>query len=110
METRISKSEFFTRFKPTGNKRSAIFSNKKDLMEEIYATGASIYCDQSYYAQSSHLDLVIKNFNDDTKNIIELRTLLNNSDIPFLIDINEFDKLPSYFQEEIKKEYIKIFN
>ena len=61
METRISKSEFFTRFKPTGNKRSAIFSNKKDLMEEIYATGASIYCDQSYYAQSSHLDLVIKN-------------------------------------------------
>ena len=51
----------------------------------------------------------LKNFNDDTKNIIELRTLLNNSDIPFLMDINEFDKLPETFQKEILKKYVRIF-
>lgn len=74
---------------------------------EIWAYGSRIKNDCH---SGSDLDLVVKNFNDGTKNIIELRTLLNSSDIPFLIDINEFDKLPSYFQEEIKKEYIKIFN
>ena len=74
---------------------------------EIWAYGSRIKND---CPSGSDLDLVVKNFNDGTKNIIELRTLLNNSDIPFLIDINEFDKLPSYFQEEIKKEYIKLFN
>ena len=73
---------------------------------EIWAYGSRIKNDCH---SGSDLDLVVKNFNDGTKNIIELRTLLNNSDIPFLIDINEFDKLPSYFQEEIKKEYIKLF-
>ena len=74
---------------------------------EIWAYGSRIKNDCH---SGSDLDLVVKNFNDGTKNIIELRTLLNNSDIPFLIDINEFDKLPSYFQEEIKQEYIKIFD
>ena len=74
---------------------------------EIWAYGSRIKHDCH---SGSDLDLVVKNFNDDNKNIIELRTLLNNSDIPFLIDINEFDKLPSYFQEEIKKEYIKLFD
>ena len=74
---------------------------------EIWAYGSRIKNDCH---SGSDLDLVVKNFNDGTKNIIELRTLLNNSDIPFLIDINEFDKLPSYFQEEIIKEYIKLFN
>ena len=74
---------------------------------EIWAYGSRLTNDCH---SGSDLDLVVKNFNDGTKNIIELRTLLNNSDIPFLIDINEFDKLPSYFQEEIKKEYIKLFD
>ena len=72
---------------------------------EIWAYGSRIKNDCH---SGSDLDLVVKNFNDGTKNIIELRTLLNNSDIPFLIDINEFDKLPSYFQEEIKKEYMRL--
>lgn len=35
--------------------------------------------------------------------------LLNDSDIPFLIDINIFDNLPQSFQDEILKNYVRIF-
>ena len=56
----ISKAEFRSRFKATGVRRSAIFSDRKALMETIHATGAPIYCDQSYYAQCESLDLVEK--------------------------------------------------
>ena len=73
---------------------------------EIWAYGSRIKNDCH---SGSDLDLVVKNFNDDTKNIIELRTLLNNSDIPFLIDIHEFDKLPQSFQAEILRSYVRVY-
>ena len=57
----------------------------------------------------SDLDLVIKSFNSDSKNLYELRQLIHDSNIPFLVDINEFDRLPKYFQEEIEKNYIEIY-
>ena len=56
----ISAIEFSRRFKRTGVRRNAIFQERKALMEEIYATGHPIYCDQSYYAHSSSYDLVEK--------------------------------------------------
>lgn len=56
----ISKDDFFRQFSMTGNKRSGIFSERKALMEEIYATGNPIYCDQSYYVHETKLDLVKK--------------------------------------------------
>ena len=56
----ISKADFFAKFSRTGNSRHAIFGERKALMEEIYATGCPIYCDQSYYAHETKLDLVKK--------------------------------------------------
>lgn len=56
----ISKDWFLSKFKRTGNKRDAIFGARKALMEEIYATGNPIYCDQSYYVHETKLDLVEK--------------------------------------------------
>lgn len=56
----ISATEFAQRFKRTGVRKSEIFSGRKALMEEIYATGAPIYCDQSYYAHCSEYYLVEK--------------------------------------------------
>ena len=56
----ISAIEFSRRFKRTGVRRNAIFQARKALMEEIYATGHPIYCDQSYYAHSSEFCLVEK--------------------------------------------------
>ena len=59
----------------------------------------------NYNLDKEQLEIV----NDDNKYLYELKSLLNDSNIPFVIDINEFDKLPDYFQEEIKKRYIRIF-
>ena len=84
----------------------------KDIFEnycpkaEIWAYGSRVKNDCH---SGSDLDLVVKNFNDEKKYLYELRQLLNDSNIPFLIDINEFDKLPQAFQDEILKEYVRVF-
>ena len=57
----------------------------------------------------SDLDLTVKSFNEDCKYLSELKELLNNSNIPFLIDINEFENLPESFQAEIEKNYVEIY-
>ena len=73
---------------------------------EIWAYGSRVKNDCH---SGSDLDLVIKSFNEDNKFVYELKDLLNDSDIPFLIDIQDFEKLPKSFQDEIKKEYVRIF-
>ena len=74
---------------------------------EIWAYGSRLTDD---YHSGSDLDLVVKTFNDNSKNLSKLKELLNDSNIPFLIDINEFDMLPKSFQNEILKNYVTIFN
>ena len=56
----INKGWFLSNYKRTGIGRDAIFGSRKALMEELYATGIPIYCDQSYYAQYDNLYPVIK--------------------------------------------------
>lgn len=73
---------------------------------EIWAYGSRVKNDCH---QGSDLDLTIKNFNEENKDISKLKNLINDSNIPFLIDINEFDKLPEYFKKEIEKSCIRIF-
>lgn len=53
-------AEFFSKYKRTGIAREAIFGSRKALMEEIYATGVPIYCDQSYYVHEQQVELVEK--------------------------------------------------
>lgn len=53
-------ADFFKRFKRTGVGKHSMFSGNKGLMEEIYATGNPIYCNQTYYHQETYLDLVEK--------------------------------------------------
>ncbi|MBO4698341.1 nucleotidyltransferase domain-containing protein [bacterium] len=73
---------------------------------EIWAYGSRIHGDSH---DGSDLDMTVKNFNDPNKKLWELKELLDDSDIPFLMDISEFDRLPGYFQSEILKNYIKLF-
>ncbi len=73
---------------------------------EIWAYGSRINGDSH---SGSDLDLTVKSFNDDKKYLSDLKDLLNDSDIPFLIDITEYEKLPETFQKEIKKSYIKLY-
>lgn len=56
----ISVGEFHKKFNKTGVRRSEIFGGRKALMEELYATGAPIYCDQSYYVHEKSYNLVEK--------------------------------------------------
>lgn len=78
-----------------------------------YCPKAQIWVYGSRIKNSSHsgsdLDLTVKSFNEDGKCLCELKELLNGSDIPFLVDINEFEKLSGSMQEEIEKNYVEIF-
>lgn len=72
----------------------------------IWAYGSRVNGDSH---SGSDLDLVVKSFNKKDKYLYELRELLNDSDIPFLIEIQEYDRLPKSFQEEINKNYVEIY-
>lgn len=73
---------------------------------EIWAYGSRIKNDSH---SGSDLDLTVRSFNEKNKSIGVLRERLKDSDIPFLIEIHEFDKLPESFQNEILKKYVPIF-
>lgn len=73
---------------------------------EIWAYGSRIHGDSH---SESDLDLAVKTFNDPNKTLSELSSLLIESNIPFLTDINEYEELPISFQKEILKNYIVIF-
>lgn len=72
---------------------------------EIWAYGSRIKSDAH---NGSDLDLVVKSFNSDNCYLFELKELLSESNIPFIIDIHEFDLLPKSFQQEIEKDYVVI--
>ena len=80
---------------------------------EKYCPNAEIWAYGSRIKNTSHsgsdLNLTVKSFNESGKSIGKIREILNDSDIPFLIEIQEFDKLPKSFQDEILKQYIRIF-
>lgn len=73
---------------------------------QIWAYGGRVK-DSSH--SGSDLDLTVRSFNETGKRLCELKELLNNSNIPFLIDINEFEKLSGSMQKEIEKNYVEIF-
>lgn len=84
----------------------------KDIFQQ-YCPKAEIWVYGSRIKNQSHdgsdIDMVVKDFNDSNKNIAELKQLLNDSNVPFLMDIQEFDKLPDYFQKKILNEYEVLF-
>ena len=49
-------------------------------------------------------------FNANNIKAFQLKEIISNSNIPFLVDIQEFDNLPKSFQEEILKNYIVIYD
>ncbi|MDE5940380.1 MAG: nucleotidyltransferase domain-containing protein [Lachnospiraceae bacterium] len=87
------------------DKLTAIFSAYCPKAE-IWAYGSRI---KNESHSGSDLDLAVKDFNEAGKSIVELREILNDSDIPFLIEIQEFNSLPESFQNEILKKYVQIF-
>ncbi len=73
---------------------------------EIWAYGSRI---NGSAHDGSDLDLVIRTRTSEDANAWELKEIFTESNIPFLIDIHEFDLLPKSFQEEILKKYVVLF-
>lgn len=73
---------------------------------EIWAYGSRLNGDAH---SGSDLDLVVKSFNSNDVYLYELKELLAESDIPFMVDIHEFEYLPKSFQEEIERGYEIIY-
>lgn len=60
--------------------------------------------------EGSDLDLAVKDFGQEDVYLFELKEKLKESNVPFLVDIFEFDKLPPNFQKEIEKNYIVFYD
>ncbi len=73
---------------------------------EIWAYGSRV---NGVSHAGSDLDLTVKSFNSSEPLLYELKELIRESNIPFLVDINEFDYLPDYFKSEILKGYAVIY-
>lgn len=73
---------------------------------EIWAYGSRVNGDAH---DGSDLDLTVIDFGDKRCSIADLKSIFSDSNIPFLIDINEFKTLPVSFQDEIKRNNVIIF-
>lgn len=91
---------------------SRLFIDKEHLQVLIaifdnYCPNATIYAYGSRLNGDAHsgsdLDLAVKDFGDDNCSLAELKEILSQSNIPFLVDISEFNLLPESFREEILK-------
>lgn len=94
-----------------------LFVEKKDLdilinilsdfcpKSEVFAYGSRI---NGRAHDGSDLDLAIKNFPNE-KYLFDLKEIISNSNISFLVDINLYETLPMSFQREIDKNNIKIY-
>jgi len=40
---------------------------------------------------------------------MELKEIIRESNIPFMVDIFELHRLPQYMQDEIKRNYVEIY-
>ena len=80
---------------------------------KAYCPEATIWAYGSRLGGDSHdgsdLDLAVIDFGDAKCSLGELKSLLSDSDIPFLVDVVEYSNLSDIFQKEILKNYIEIY-
>lgn len=74
---------------------------------EIWAYGSRL---NGNAHEGSDLDLVVKSFNSDECYILQLQEIITNSNIPFLVDLHQYDSLSDSFHDEILKNYVVIYN
>ena len=58
---------------------------------------------------SSDLDLVLRNPVDlsvPQKKLVELRAAISESDLPILVDVMDWARIPQAFREEIEREHV----
>jgi len=57
----------------------------------------------------SDLDLVVKEFGNGDCDLYELKDYIQNSNIPFLVDILEYEHIPESFKQEIDRLNVRIY-
>lgn len=75
---------------------------------EIWAYGSRV---NGTNHDASDLDLVVRNPKDLSlpySSLSKVRSALSDSNIPILIDIHDWARIPDYFREEIEKEHVVI--
>ena len=73
---------------------------------EIWAYGSRV---KGNFHDGSDLDLCIKDFGNQDCTVSKLKNLIDNSNIPILVDISEYDSLPASFQQEVNKLKVIIY-
>lgn len=58
----------------------------------------------------SDLDLAIVDYGDQDCDYLDIKEAIIDSNIPFLIDIFELNRLPESFRDEIKRNYIVLYS
>lgn len=74
--------------------------------EEVWAYGSRV---NGAAHEMSDLDLVVRHPEDLNKSqiskIIDLKEALSNSNLPLIIDVHDWARLPESFHDNIKKNY-----
>jgi len=78
-------------------------------LAEVWAYGSRAYGNEKTAHNGSDLDLCVKDFGCENGDVMWLRELFTESDLPFLVDIFEYDRLPLSFQKEINKKHLVIY-
>lgn len=80
-----------------------IFNNTISIPINILAFGSRVNGDS---INGSDLDLVIKAEQEiDIDELISVKENLTESNIPFLVDVLDWNRIPDYFKENILKNY-----
>lgn len=100
--------------------KTSLFLRDKDLIriKEILRNYIPDYVVLAYGSRvngtahdSSDLDLVIKSKDGeplDISRLVDLKEAFQNSNIPILVDIRDWARIPDYFKEEIDKLFYEI--
>ncbi len=83
---------------------------KKNLPQaKVLAYGSRTKGDSNYAHEGSDLDLALIVEENSTKERRKLNEIFKESNIPFFIDIIDYNNAPQSFKEEIDKESIEIY-
>ncbi len=75
---------------------------------QVWAYGSRIH---GHAHEGSDLDLVLRNLDDLTQDVLgwlELKEALQASDLPMLVDVHLWSRLPQAFQANIQAGYVQL--
>jgi len=75
----------------------------------VWAYGSRVDGNEKTAHSGSDLDLCVITFGEEDGDIFRLREAFTESNIPILIDVFVYERLPESFQEEINQKHLTIY-